>query len=344
MADSKISALPASTVPLAGTEVLPIVQSSTTKQVSVANLTAGQDVAVKTVTATAAATQDGVALAGRAGGTSSYIATITPTTLSASRTVTLPNANTSIPVATQILTFSGPTAARTITLPDANFTAARTDAAQSFTGDQTISTGNLVIGTSGKGITTSGAFSLQLGANGTINKAYLNTSGNFLLGIATDNPAGTAAQLVSQWSGGAKWGVSLDQTVSSAVQYTHINFSTAGVTVGYINANNAITTYNSVSDYRLKTVIGPVSGSGERIDALEPIEYEWKIDGSHTRGFLAHKFQEVYPKSVSGDKDAVDANDKPLYQAMQAGSAEVIADLVAEIKSLRARVATLENK
>ena len=45
MADVKISALPASTVALAGTEVLPIVQSSTTKQVSVANLTAGRAVA-----------------------------------------------------------------------------------------------------------------------------------------------------------------------------------------------------------------------------------------------------------------------------------------------------------
>lgn len=152
MANTKISALTSATTPLAGTEVLPIVQSSATVKVSAANLTAGRDVTLKTVTATAAATQDGVALAGRAGGTSSYIATITPTTLSASRTVTLPNANTSIPVATQILTFSGPTAARTITLPDANFTAARTDAAQSFTGDQTLSTGNLVMGTSGKGI------------------------------------------------------------------------------------------------------------------------------------------------------------------------------------------------
>ena len=39
-----------------------------------------------------------------------------------------------------------------MTVPDANFTAARTDAAQSFTGDQTLSTGNLVIGTSGKGV------------------------------------------------------------------------------------------------------------------------------------------------------------------------------------------------
>ena len=42
MSNSKISALTGATTPLAGTEVLPIVQSSTTKQVSVANLTAGR--------------------------------------------------------------------------------------------------------------------------------------------------------------------------------------------------------------------------------------------------------------------------------------------------------------
>ena len=52
MADTKISALPASTTPLAGTEVLPIVQSGATKQVSVANLTAGRSVAVGATTST----------------------------------------------------------------------------------------------------------------------------------------------------------------------------------------------------------------------------------------------------------------------------------------------------
>jgi len=51
MADLKISALTASTTPLAGTEVLPIVQSSTTKQVSVDNLTAGRAVSAASVTA-----------------------------------------------------------------------------------------------------------------------------------------------------------------------------------------------------------------------------------------------------------------------------------------------------
>lgn len=44
MADVKISALPASTTPLAGTEVLPIVQGGVTKKVSVDNLTAGRTV------------------------------------------------------------------------------------------------------------------------------------------------------------------------------------------------------------------------------------------------------------------------------------------------------------
>jgi hypothetical protein len=44
MSNSKISALTSASTPLAGTETLPVVQSSTTKQVSVANLTAGRAV------------------------------------------------------------------------------------------------------------------------------------------------------------------------------------------------------------------------------------------------------------------------------------------------------------
>ena len=44
MADVKISGLPASTTPLDGTEVLPIVQGTTTKQVSITNVTAGRAV------------------------------------------------------------------------------------------------------------------------------------------------------------------------------------------------------------------------------------------------------------------------------------------------------------
>ena len=52
MADLKITQLPAATTPLAGTEVLPIVQSGATKQVSVNNLTAGKAVSASSLTAT----------------------------------------------------------------------------------------------------------------------------------------------------------------------------------------------------------------------------------------------------------------------------------------------------
>jgi hypothetical protein len=49
MADKKISALTAATTPLAGTEVLPIVQSGATVKVSVADLTAGRSTQVDTL-------------------------------------------------------------------------------------------------------------------------------------------------------------------------------------------------------------------------------------------------------------------------------------------------------
>jgi len=53
MADKKISALTGATTPLAGTEVLPIVQGGSTVKVAVSSLTAGRAVAVNGLTSTA---------------------------------------------------------------------------------------------------------------------------------------------------------------------------------------------------------------------------------------------------------------------------------------------------
>lgn len=58
MADKTISALTAASTPLAGTEVLPIVQSNTTKKVSVANLTAGRAISSTGVTVLLGDTSD----------------------------------------------------------------------------------------------------------------------------------------------------------------------------------------------------------------------------------------------------------------------------------------------
>ena len=52
MANSKISALPAASTPLAGTELVPVVQGGITEQVSVANLTAGRAVSAASLSLT----------------------------------------------------------------------------------------------------------------------------------------------------------------------------------------------------------------------------------------------------------------------------------------------------
>ncbi len=54
MANKQISQLTIASTPLAGTEVLPIVQSGATVKVSAANITAGRDVNVRTILATVA--------------------------------------------------------------------------------------------------------------------------------------------------------------------------------------------------------------------------------------------------------------------------------------------------
>ena len=67
MADQKISALTAASTPLAGTEVLPIVQSGTTVKVAVSNLTAGRAVSALSITSTNDATINGMTI-GKGGG------------------------------------------------------------------------------------------------------------------------------------------------------------------------------------------------------------------------------------------------------------------------------------
>jgi hypothetical protein len=160
MADQKISQLTSATLPLAGTEVLPLVQAGSTKKVATDDLT------VKNV---------------RSNATSG------------------------------ILQVTGPAAAatRVMTVPDANFTAARADAAQTLTGDQTISSGNFVVGTSGRGATTSGAFDLGLGTNGSTSQAYVTQNGSLLANTATANDSANGAcfgveggsALTRSWSG-----------------------------------------------------------------------------------------------------------------------------------------------
>ena len=181
-------------------------------------------------------------------------------------------------------------------------------------------------------------------ASGTANNAItftqamtLDASGNLLVGTTS---LLTAGKVSVEFNGTNNNGIVFNDTVpASGVNYAL--FQTTGTTIGSIArvGATAAVIYNTTSDYRLKTVVGAVTGQGARIDALKPIDYQWKEGNAPARGFLAHEFQEVYASSVSGTKDAVDADGKPIHQSMQTATSEVMADLVAEIQSLRKRLA-----
>jgi hypothetical protein len=201
--------------------------------------------------------------------------------------------------------------------------------------------------------TTQGFYFTKAGAN---NGTYrVDTNGNFEWYTKTVSQAMTLTAagnlLVGTTSAGGKLVVT--QTASSTnailvdIQSTSTKFcelTYQGSNVGSISYNGSNTVYATTSDYRLKDLTGPLTDSGAFIDSLKPKVGTWKSNGSKFVGFIAHEFAEVSPTSVCGERDAVDADGKPVYQAMQASSAEVIANLVAELQSLRQRVAALEAK
>ena len=82
-------------------------------------------------------------------------------------------------------------------------------------------------------------------------------------------------------------------------------FRKDGTTVGSISVTGSTTSYNTSSDYRLKTDAQPMTGATERVQELNPVNFEWIANGSRVDGFLAHEAQEVVPEAVSGERDAM---------------------------------------
>jgi hypothetical protein len=111
-----------------------------------------------------------------------------------------------------------------------------------------------------------------------------------------------------------------------------------GTAEGSISVSGSTVSYNTSSDYRLKNITGPITTSGAYIDSLNPVEGTWKADGSTFVGLIAHEVQEASRTNV-----ATGVKDGEQMQGMDYSSAELIANLIAEVKSLRARVAQLET-
>ena len=111
-------------------------------------------------------------------------------------------------------------------------------------------------------------------------------------------------------------------------------YDSAGNRRGYVNVTTSATTYNTISDYRLKDNVTPMTNALAKVQALKPVTYTWKADGSHGQGFIAHELQAVVPDCVVGEKDAVDADGNPEYQGID--TSFLVATLTAAIQELKA--------
>ena len=161
----------------------------------------------------------------------------------------------------------------------------------------------------------------------------LDASGNLLVGTTATISSGVDGVQIGKTSGNRRF------AGSATGSYNQIEFWNPNGYVGAINTNGSATAYNTSSDYRLKNITGPITTSGAYIDSLKPVEGTWKADGSTFVGLIAHETQEASRTTVAtGTKDGDE------MQGMDYSSAEIIANLIAELQSLRARVAQLESK
>jgi len=146
--------------------------------------------------------------------------------------------------------------------------------------------------------------------NGTVAMA-INSSGDVSIGSTAN--AGYKLSLV-----GTGTIQHINRTGSDG---TAILFQNDGSNVGTISVSGSSTAYNTSSDYRLKTDAQPMTGASARVQALNPVNFEWLSDGSRVDGFLAHEAQAIVPESVSGAKDAMRDEE---YEVTPAVSEDVV--------------------
>jgi Chaperone of endosialidase len=168
-------------------------------------------------------------------------------------------------------------------------------------------------------------------------RARIDSSGNLLVGT-TSLPSGAADGIcLRAGNGGTKY------SVGSTGNVYQIQFYNPNGIVGGILTNGSLTTYSISSDYRLKENVTPLTGALNKIAQLKPSVYNYKADPeTQIEGFIAHELQSVVPHAVTGEKDAVDAKGKPVYQGVDASF--LIPHLVAAIQELNAKITALENK
>jgi len=131
----------------------------------------------------------------------------------------------------------------------------------------------------------------------------IDSAGNLLVGTTVQTSAGNPRGISMTPSTYDRTILRLGANTTSTTEVAL--FYSAGGSVGSIQTSGIGTSYNTSSDYRLKEDDVPMIGATERVKALRPINFAWKLDGSRIDGFFAHELAEVVPEAATGTKDAM---------------------------------------
>jgi hypothetical protein len=191
------------------------------------------------------------------------------------------------------------------------------------------------------GSTTQIQFNSAGSFGGAANLVYDGT--NFLFGLTTQTNTPANGIVNQNPTGGTQILIGHANGTGTGVYYEAYFYNST--VIGSITQNGTTgVLFNITSDYRLKNNPTPVLESGAFIDGLQPKTWDWYDGSGKGVGFVAHEFMSVAKYSGHGEKDAVDENGAPVYQSIQSSSSEVMANIVAELQSLRKRLAELEAK
>jgi hypothetical protein len=185
-------------------------------------------------------------------------------------------------------------------------------------------------------------FATNPNAGSATERMRIDSSGNVLMGSTSTS--------YSYQTNSFRWlpGVAVLCSRNTTGDVNQIAFFNPNGAIGSINTSGTSTTYNTSSDYRLKEDVSPMTGALDKVALLKPVTYTWKADGSDGQGFIAHELAEVVPDAVTGEKDAVDKDGKPVYQGVDtsflvATLTKAIQEQQALIENLTTRLTALEG-
>jgi hypothetical protein len=124
-----------------------------------------------------------------------------------------------------------------------------------------------------------------------------------------------------------------------------IQFNIAGNSKGSVTVASSGTTYNTVSDLRLKTDIKPIENATSKLLEMNPVEHKWKADPEDdaVHGFIAQEMKEIIPEAVYGEPDGDEMMSMD-YGRITPVIVAALQDALNEIKELKTRIDELENK